>query len=491
MKHWIRNLLVLVIALALLGAMGAWWKNRGDKDVSPFRTAAITRSDIVATITATGTVEPTESIDIGAQVQGRIIAFGKDKTDKDVDNNSEVEEGMVLAMIDPSVYQSQVDQATAQSNNANAAVQRANADLLQFQANLHKAQLDWDRAEKLGPSDALSQADYDMYKAAFEAAKANVEVGRAAIEQAKAQVSQAAAQLKLAKQNLGYCTITSPVKGVVITRRVNIGQTVVSSLSAPSLFLIAKDLTKLQIWTAVNEADIGQIHAGQNVTFNCDAFGGRKFHGVVSKVRMDAQMTQNVVTYTVEITVDNGDRTLVPYLTANVNFEVNRHNDVLAVPNAALRYVPQMEQISPSARDQAQAMMAETSAGSPAEAGGSGTRRRDRSTTRPATQSLASSRPYRERDRSSNAPQSRKAVVWIQDGQFVKPLPVTAGLTDGKLTEISGQDVTENTQIVIGDQISTGAGGGGTSAGGSNPFIPQFRRTGSGGGGGGGGGRGR
>src|SRR5262249_33143669 len=158
---------------------------------SAFRTAPITRSDIVATITATGTVEPEESIDIGAQVQGRIIAFGKDKNEKDVDNNSEVEEGMVLANIDPSVYQSHVDQATAQSNNANAAVARANADLLQFQANLQKAQRDWDRAEKLGPSDALSQADYDQYKSAFEAAKANVEVGKAAIEQAKAQVSQA------------------------------------------------------------------------------------------------------------------------------------------------------------------------------------------------------------------------------------------------------------------------------------------------------------
>jgi len=456
MKHWIRNLLVVAIALTLLGAAGMWLKNRGDSGPSAFRTAPITHSDIVATITATGTVEPEESIDIGAQVQGRIIAFGKDKNGKDVDNNSEVEEGMVLAMIDPSVYQSQVDQATAQSNNANAAVQRAEADLLQFKANLQKAQLDWNRAEKLGPSDALSQADYDMYSSAFEAAKANVEVGKAAIEQAKAQVSQAAAQLKLAKQNLGYCTITSPVKGVVITRRVN----------------------------------IGQIHAGQDVSFSADAFGARKFRGVVSKVRMDAQMTQNVVTYTVEITVDNGDRSLIPYLTANVNFEVNRHNSVLAVANAALRYVPQMEQISPSLRDQVQAMMSEASAGGSAEEGGSGSRRRERSSTRPTTQqSLASSRPYRER--SGSAPQSRKALIWVQDGQFVKPIPVTAGLTDSKLTEISGADLSENMQVVVGEQSTQAGGASGTSAGGSNPFIPQFRRTGSGGGGGGGGGGGR
>jgi len=128
MKHWIRNRLVLAIAILLIGAMSMWVKNRGDKDVSPFRTAPVSRADVVATITATGTVEPEESIDIGAQVQGRIIDFGKDKTGKPVDNNSEVEEGMVLALIDPSVYQSQVDQAQAQSNNANAAVARAQAD---------------------------------------------------------------------------------------------------------------------------------------------------------------------------------------------------------------------------------------------------------------------------------------------------------------------------------------------------------------------------
>src|SRR5439155_10217166 len=204
----------------------------------------------LATITATGTVEPQESIDVGAQVQGRIIGFGKDKNGKSVDNNSEVEEGMVLALIDPSVYQSEVDQAQAQLKQAQAGVERAEADLGQFQAKFQQAQRDWNRAQKLGPSDALSQVDYDAYESAYDAAKANVKVGQAAVEQAKASVTQNAAALKRAQQNLGYCTIVSPVKGVVITRRVNIGQTVVSSLSAPSLFLIAKDLTKMQLWTA-------------------------------------------------------------------------------------------------------------------------------------------------------------------------------------------------------------------------------------------------
>jgi HlyD family secretion protein len=258
---------------------------------------------------------------------------------------------------------------------------------------------------------------------------------------------------------------------------VNIGQTVVSSLSAPSLFLIAKDLTRLQIWTAVNEADIGQIHAGQDVTFTVDAYGSRKFHGVVSKVRMDAQMTQNVVTYTVEITVDNSDRSLVPYLTANVQFEVSRHNDVLTVPNVALRWSPQPEQISPPVRDQALAMMSESSSSADA-SGGGGQGRRQRSSTRPTTQ--ASSRPARDR----SLQQTRKGLVWVQDGAFVKPIPVTAGSTDGKVTEVSGPDVAENLQVVVGEQTAATASSG-TTTGGSNPFIPQFRRGGGGGGGGG------
>src|SRR5690348_16706214 len=141
---------------------------------------------------------------------------------------------------------------------------------------------------------------------------------KAQLEQARSGVQQAQAALDKAKRNRDFCTIKSPVKGVIITRRVNIGQTVVSSLSAPSLFLIAKDLTRMQIWTAVNEADIGNIHEGQDVTFTVDAYGNRKFTGKVSKVRLDAQMTQNVVTYTVEITTDNKDRALIPYMTANV-----------------------------------------------------------------------------------------------------------------------------------------------------------------------------
>jgi HlyD family secretion protein len=163
-------------------------------------------------------------------------------------------------------------------------------------------------------------------------------VGEAAILQAKAGLAQAEAVLRRAQRNLGYCTITSPVKGVIIDRRVNIGQTVVASLNAPSLFLIAKDLTRMQVWVAVNEADIGKIRPGQPVTFTVDAFQGETFRGEVGKIRLNASMTQNVVTYTVEIITDNASGRLLPYLTANVQFELSRASYVLMVPNAALRW---------------------------------------------------------------------------------------------------------------------------------------------------------
>src|SRR5690348_9444236 len=176
---------------------------------------------------------------------------------------------------------------------------------------------------------------------------------KAQLEQARSGVQQAQAALDKAKRNRDFCTIKSPVKGVIIDRRVNIGQTVVSSFNAPSLFLIAKDLTRMQIWVGVNEADIGRINPGAPVTFTCDTFPGRQFEGTVGKVRLNATMTQNVVMYTVEVNTENPDRLLLPYLTANVHFVTRLETNVLLVPNAALRWSPSSPaQISPEARSQ-------------------------------------------------------------------------------------------------------------------------------------------
>ena len=320
-----------------------------------FRTAAVKRGDLVASISATGTVEPEEVVDVGAQVAGLIRAFGKDKYGKVIDYGSAVDAGTVLAKIDDSLYVAAVDTAKAQFQQAGANKISADANVLQMKAKLLQARQDWDRAQKLGPSDALAQSAYDQYKANYEVAKANLASAEAAVEQAKAAVAQAKASLTSAQINLGYCTIKSPVKGVIIDRRVNIGQTVVSSLSAPSLFLIAKDLTRIQVWVSVNEADIGSISKDQPVTFTVDALPNQVFQGRVGKIRLNATMTQNVVTYTVEVNTNNDDGKLLPYLTANAQFMIGRRQGVLLIPNAALRWSPRPNQIAPESRKTAHA----------------------------------------------------------------------------------------------------------------------------------------
>ena len=233
-------LILVVVGLALIVGAGAWWsRSKRDKDPT-FRTVPVKRGDLMATISATGTLEPEAAVDIGAQVAGVIIAFGKDKHGKDIDWGSVVDKGTVLARIDDSLYAAAVETAKAQLQQAKANKVSADANVLQMKAKLLQAQQDWGRAQKLGPSDALAQSAYDQYQANYEVAKANLAAAEAAVEQTKAAVAQAKASLDTAQINLGYCTIKSPVKGVIIDRRVNIGQTVVSSLSAPSLFLIAR-----------------------------------------------------------------------------------------------------------------------------------------------------------------------------------------------------------------------------------------------------------
>jgi len=229
---------------------------------------------------------------------------------------------------------------------------------------------------------------------------------------------------------------------VIIARRVNIGQTVVSSLNAPSLFLIAKDLTKMQLWVQVNEADIGSIHPGQPVTFTVDAFPGQAFHGTVARVRLDATMTQNVVTYTVEVDTDNADGKLLPYLTANAQFEVARHNGVWTVPNAALRWGPKPEMVAPDVRA---AVEKHTALTLPA--------------TLPAT--------------TMAADDATPARLWYQDGEFLRPIPVTTGLTDGTVTEVTPQGsatLKEDMPIISGEVVDAAAP---TE---SNPFTPRFGR---------------
>ena len=509
-----KRFLTLIVVLGIAAAFAAWYFRRNTAEAATLRTAPLRRGDLVSTISATGTVEPEELIDIGAQVAGRIVAFGKDTDGKSIDYGSHVEQDMLLAQIDKSIYEADFNQANAQLASAKAGVSRARADLQQSKAKLYQAERDWERAKALGPSDALAQSSYDAFKSAYEVAQANVAVGEAAVDQAKAEVDQAQGNVERADRNLKYTTIKSPVKGVVIDRRVNIGQTVVASLNAPSLFLIATDMRRMQVWVAVNEADVGSIHPNQPVSFTVDAFPGEVFRGKVNKVRLNAAMTQNVVTYTVEVVTENPGLKLMPYLTANVKFEVDRHDDVMMVPNPALRWTPKAEQVAPDVRAAFEAEQQQQQAasggrsfggggggggGSSASAaptgggGGEGRRsRRDggggsamgsRATTGPTTG------PTTRRSRRGDGP--RPETLWVKDGDFVRPVKVTAGATDDIDTEVRGPDLNEGMEVVVGEIVRDAS----ASSGSTNPFAPPQMRRGPGGGGrpggGGGGGGGR
>jgi HlyD family secretion protein len=412
---------IAIILVALAAAVMGWsWHSRNGHTLQ-LTTAAATHGDLTATISATGTIEPIEVVDVGAQVAGLIKAFGKDRNGNTIDYGSVVEEGTVLANIDDSVYAADLALTRAQVEQDKAGELSAAASLEQIRAKLTQTEAEWKRAQELSRSKLISTADYDTYKANYEIARANVSAGEAAVAQAKAATVQAQALLEKAQRNLDFCIIKSPVKGVIIDRRVNIGQTVVASLNAPSLFLIAKDLTRMQIWVAVNEADVGRVVAGTPVTFTCDTFPGREFTGTVGKVRLNATMTQNVVMYTVEVNTENPGNILLPYLTANVRFVVHSETNALLVPNAALRWSPSSPaQISPE-------------------------------------------------DRAWKA-DPKYATVWLKEGEFVKPLAVKAGATDGANTVLFAEGLHDGQNVVTGETVET------AESGTKNPFIPQFRK---------------
>lgn len=454
MKIFLKRLVVVVVLLGILGVGAAWYFRNGSTPDVQFRTDQITRGDLVATISATGTVQAEELVDVGAQVAGRIIEFGKDTDGKPIDYRSAVKAGMLLARIDDSVYLSNVASATAQLTSAKAGVARANADLKAAMAKLGQAERDWARAQKLGPSEALAAFSYDAYRSTYEAAVASVDVSKAAIEEANAQVAQATAALDRENRNLGYTTINSPVDGVVIDRRVNIGQTVVASLNAPSLFLIAQDLKRLEVWVPVNEADVAQIKPGQTVTFTVDAFPNRTFEGKVGKVRLAPTITQNVVTYTVEVTTENPDETLFPYLTANIKFETDRRDDVLSVPNAALRYTPAEELMVAEAKAKyGLAAMPAAGGGGPRGGAGAGG---------PGGGGAGAAR---------GGPRTA-GTIWVRadDGNLLRPIEVKLGMTDGAATEVQGDDLEEGMEVVTGEITPEMA----AAPGGTNPFAPKW-----------------
>jgi HlyD family secretion protein len=435
-----KKVITAVVLLALLGGAGFWYWQAQASPHARFHFAEVKRGRLKATVGSTGTLQPRELVDIGAQVAGPILFIGKDSNTRSGivdwgsavrgpvkdDKGNVLKKGTVLAQIDPALYK-------AQEASARAAVASARADLLQKRATLGQATEDWKRARRLYPTGGIAKAEYDQFKAAFEVAKASVEVS-------KAQIQVAEANLKTAETNLNYTTITSPVDGTVIDRRVNVGQTVVASLSAPSLFLIAKDLSKMEVWATVNEVDVGKIRANQDVDFTVDAIPGRFYHGKVVPqgrlpFRLNATMNQNVVTYTVVVSADNKDGLLRTYMTTNLSFIVADKKGVLLVPNAALRWQPAPEEIVPDQRD------------------------------------AYAQRKGRKRSAADPGAQDR-GFVWVAgDDGFVRPLEIHTGLSDSVNTEVldvPGGSLPEGTPLVVGE------GRGGAGGGGSNPFSVQL-----------------
>jgi HlyD family secretion protein len=392
------------------GAFGLWyWADHRTQLVS-YRTVSLRRGDLRFTINATGTIEPEEVVDVGAQVAGRIASFGSDPGNpgKLISYRSRVEEGTVLARIDSALFQARVDQARGR-------VAKAAADIEQAQAKLRQTGRELERCKKLKNRGTAVIAPQE-----FDEALANAESAKAALAVAESSLQVAKADLEEAEVNLGYTTIRSPVKGVILDRRINIGQTVIASLNAPSLFLIAKDLGRLEIWSSVNETDIGAIHEGQIVRFTVGALPRESFEGKVSQIRLNASMNQNVVTYTVVISVDNSSGRLLPYLTARLEFEVETRHDVLLVPSAALRWQPSSQHIIPAART---------------------TYAQDRD--RLAVEKDES----HQKTASSRQP---RGFLWVKEGEFVRPVEVLLGLTDGVSTEIITSDLPDGAPLVIG-----------------------------------------
>lgn len=434
------------------------------------------RGDFVSKVQATGTLEPQELVDVGAQVTGEIKEFGVDVNGKRVDYGSEVKAGQLLARIDDTIVEldikraeASVAQAKAQILSASAGLAQAKASISQATANKNKADRDLARAKKLGVGDALSQMSYDQYVNAAETAAAGLESAQAQLQTAEAQQASAEAQLQSAQaqleselRNRDYTRITTPVDGTIVVRQVNVGQTVVSSMNATTLFLVARDLTKMQIWTSVNEADIAKVKPGQEVRYTVDALPNKNFVGVVNKIRPNATMTSNVVTYIVEVDIENPDRILLPYMSANANFIVKEVKDVLMVQDAAFDFRPSPDMIDEKFRKE---------------------RQRNRG---PRPEVAAADEVPAEGAEAPAEPEGERAIIWRKvSDKTVAPVRVRKLESDGTRTVVvpaDGETFDEKTQIVTGKITITAAEK--ASGGMNNPFghkRPQRRQRGAGG----------
>jgi HlyD family secretion protein len=315
-----KKLILITLVLVAVGVGAGVYTMRRNQPDPVVTTQPLTRGDIVDSVGATGTLEAVETVDVGTQVSGVVQQLF-------ADFNSIVRKGQVIAKLDPSLIQTQIEQQTAN-------VIRAEADLERFKVGLADAQQKLDRAQQMAERNLIPRTE-------LETAEVNVKSAEAQIRSSQAALTQARAQLNNQRVNLGYTTIVAPIDGIVISRNVDQGQTVAASMNAPTLFVIAADLTKMQVLANIDEADVGQLATGSDVSFTVDAYPSDVFKGKVAQVRLAPTTVQNVVTYTAVIDVANEELKLKPGMTANVTVVTDRRENVVAVPNSALRFRPE------------------------------------------------------------------------------------------------------------------------------------------------------
>jgi HlyD family secretion protein len=395
MKH--RIAIIVIVVLAITGSLAAYYRSSGSTGAPQYTTAMAVRGDVVETVEATGTLGAVMTVQVGSQVSGTIKSLH-------ADFNSIVGKGQVIARLDPSLFQAQVDQAEA-------TIARLQADVDRARVALEDAQVKRDRARELFSRGLIPAAE-------VETAESTARQAQSSVTSAQAQVVQAGAALNQNRVNLSHTVIASPVDGIVISRNVDVGQTVAASMSAPTLFVIANDLADMQVDASVDEADVGRIRADQRVTFRVDAYPRDTFTGVVSQVRLQPVVQQNVVTYVTVIDVPNPDGKLKPGMTASVTIEVARAENVLKVPNAALRFQPAAETLAASARQTAS-----------------------------------------ERGRR----------VWTLTDEQLQAVPVRTGISDGTTTAIVDGNLAENTTLVTAMASRTTT----KAAQSTSPLIPQ------------------
>jgi HlyD family secretion protein len=419
-------LLIVVVMLAATAAVTAYYRRNG-VDAPAVTTAVVERGDVVRRVQATGRLEAVTTVEVGSQVSGTIASLH-------ADYNSQVRKGQVVAKLEPSLFQTQVEQSRA-------TLLRVQADLERARVALEDARVRQKRAETLSSQQLLPASELDAARVATLEAEA-------ALKSAQAQVTQARAALNQAQVNLSHTTITAPIDGIVISRNVDVGQTVAASMQAPVLFTIAQDLRQMQVEASVDEADIGRIQPEQRVTFQVDAYPGRTFDGTVRQVRLAPVVEQNVVSYVTVVDVPNPRGELKPGMTATVSIEIARADDVLKVPAAALRFAPDAELRKAHGLPDAAAAAARGARGSRG---------------------------------------SRQVWLLGPEGRL-QAATVETGVSDGTTVAVTGGELREGARVVTGQTAPATASA--APAGGTSPLVPQRpRRSGTGSRQGAGGGR--